>query len=123
MIRQLAEMVMDPFDDVRSLSASLLKASALGTGEFLYSDRLESYIMVAKNRMIRTGRANISDGYARLVELSYHFGSMQHELGTGIFFTPQAVLHDICEGLTLASLNLQMAVTTPQLHGQFSALR
>lgn len=116
-------MVMDPFDDVRSLSASLLKRSVLVNSEYLDSDHLGSYILLAKHRMIENGRANASDGYALLVELSYVIGHTQEDPRRAVFCTPQAALTDICDSLALASSNLQAAVAEPQLHGQFSALR
>ena len=123
MITQLAALALDAFDDVRD-SAAILLTCAAPLDDCLFDPANEtSLISIAKARMIATGRASISDGYARLMELSYHTTKMQSEQKFSQCHAAQILLKDIHQGLEAAQYNFIEAVKHPQLHGHFIALR
>ena len=142
----LLELVMDPFDDVRAMAASLLHNHYLvfvtkpttsgiagpGVSSCLYSDSAWEYstfqLVLQRSAALsrRTGRADYADGVGRLYHLRYLVCGKSEKLDDG-----RCERHSLFEGLIsdlemdiqMAHDNLQTAVASAPLHGHLIALR
>ena len=73
--RLLVEKVMDPFEDVRSIAANLLKQIPMGH-EIPYAHIFKR----ASGALSRTGRASDADGVSRFIEIIFHTSLVRGEV-------------------------------------------
>ena len=143
LMRLLLDLVIDPFDDVRSAAVSLLEEfpvamlgdklhcgqSDIDLGLHGKARNTDSHIRVALNRadnlMRRTGRADYADGFGRLYNILYSC-SPSAETDSG-YESRSSILEDLVTTLQLdvkiAQNNLQQAILSAPLHGNLIALR
>ena len=140
---------MDPFDDVRSIAATVLKCiptSILSTvkgstaeenhqtplvesinGTLPADERYFSLALRrAENMMYRTSRADYADGVGRLYDLTY--GCCIIDEGANVDIDGRtSILENLLLALEndirIAKKNLRVAVSTAPLHGRLIALR
>ncbi|MBE3046532.1 hypothetical protein IMZ48_29190 [Candidatus Bathyarchaeota archaeon] len=124
--RNLLDSLMDPFDDVRDMAATVLR--------LLFSDErykmilppngnrravLSDFLAKANEIANQTGRADHADGVARAYELLHRFsgdGDAQSDVLSGL-------LASLSDRISLAERNLGSAVLDAPTHGLFAALR
>ena len=140
---------MDPFDDVRHTSTTILKillakmlsvtsglrdngpcgSESYGNGFALsgaFNIHLEHVLLRAEAMMQHTGRADYADGVGRLYEILFESCS---SLIDPIFWYKgrrtilERLLSDLEEEINVAKENLLLAVSTAPLHGHLIALR
>ena len=142
----LLELVMNPFDDVRTMAASLLhehyatvmeKQTTSDIAELSVCSRgysgsswdysaLELMLQRSEALSRRTGRADYADGVGRLYHLRYLFCDKNEKLDD-----EPCERHLLLEGLIsglemdiqVAHDNLQTAIASAPLHGHLIALR
>ena len=127
----LFNLIMDPYDDVRSSGAALLKLfprSSLALALSGHSKVIESSQSLtdrADTMMCRSGRADDADGAGRLHELL--FDAAPSELKEGEprtrYVVLQDLLNDLEEDVLTAVGNLGLAVSASPIHGRLIALR
>lgn len=120
----LMDRVMDPFDDVRQLSATALKMC-----HRMLTAAEEQRFFVAATRaqsaMLQSGRIDHADGYARLYELRFFLESRKDD---GLDDTDSLKIvrdnvNSVRTGIALAQRSLSAAVDSHPLHGQLTSLR
>ena len=123
----LFDLVLDGYDDVRSLAAGLLRAfeqpatlPRSGGQEDMYQvDILERAEKLARE----TGRASVGDGLGRIHDLRFArcwpFNTKNEDCSTQLEHLLQSLEFDIKQ----AELNLAAAVAFAPLHARFIALR
>ncbi|KAK1971837.1 hypothetical protein LY78DRAFT_688694 [Colletotrichum sublineola] len=123
--RTLLDLIMDPFDDVRENSTSVLKSLFADkrfkclVGTQGVSHTLEEFLLRAEDIARRTARADHADGVARTNELLFRF---YHGRDAQIEHISKLV--DLLESkLTLAEGDLGNAVLEAPVHGYFASLR
>ncbi|KAL8686368.1 MAG: hypothetical protein Q9218_007155 [Villophora microphyllina] len=142
-LTSLLNLVMDPFDDIRELAASILHnlpssmwsglASKMrSTRPQMHYDSLENWLLQALGtflsstldratlRMQGTGRADHADGFGRLYDLilgSYRAWTDNDEL---VF---DGLMSRLEQCIETARANVQSAVRTASLHGYLIAAR
>ena len=127
--RLLLDLVLDPFDDIREASISVLqlclaalpdaeRASVLST--------LPRFISRAEATMLRTGRADQADGVARAYSLLFTVvnANVTEELeppssNPGVF---EGLRKQLTDTLDIARTNLSEAVNGRPVHGIYAAL-
>ena len=129
MIRLLLDLVMDPFEDVRSSATTVLKLvypdkpeieQPLGNNkEARLLEPLINFISRAKDASARTGRADYADGLAHSYELLYKL-SPSAETKIGLL---EALVDDLDEKVEVAELDLVQAVSQAPIHANFAALK
>ena len=144
LMRLLLDLVIDPFDDVRSAAASFLEEfpvamlahqincskSDIHLGLHETPQPPGSLTKVALNRaeklMRQTGRADYADGFGRLYNILYSCSTVSDE--QDVEYTSRVTL---LEGLVMslqldvkiAQNDLQQAIISAPLHGHLIALR
>lgn len=149
LFRSLLDLIMDPFDDVRSLAVTLLEMSSWsGSGFEIYhrnADRssnsfshslpkLVSFISRAEELMLLTGRADHADGVSRAYALL--FAKTNNELllpddGMSIadrwwctkFGICQHLITTLKRTLEIGERDLSLAVQRFPLHGTLASFR
>jgi hypothetical protein len=140
--RSLLDLVMDPFDDIRSLAALCLKMTLVDSGDLRsvryekisgnlqHSSYEDSFLERCETLMLHTGRADHADGVARAYELlSYIEGqtgetkSAPHDDALpGLSILQQLVLK--LEGIIKHALSDMIgAVNGHPMHGILASLR
>ena len=148
-VRLLFDLLVDPFDDVRSMAVLILKLGVLDSGspcqdskssvppsQFIDGDLIQptadaqfSLIEVlrrAQDMMLRTGRADHADGAGRIHDLLYlrtNDLDIPNDVWKSRLDTVENVLSDLKAGIRIAKENLRMAVIKAPLHGHLIALR
>jgi len=127
-LRLLLDLLMDPFEDVRSIAAVVLKLatpSVFELGSHLGHIRhrslglLMDFIERAKDVSKRTGRADYADGVARSYELLFSLLSSA-ETRIGLF---EDLVDDLELKVEIAEQDLTKAVLNAPIHGSFAALK
>lgn len=133
LIRVLLDLLLDPFDDVRDASVSVLDlcfASLSREGTQAALAMLRPFIARAEEAMLRTGRADQADGVARSYAL-YHLCSPKAVAsnrtaphgGQSRISILNHLNEQLKKTLDLASSNLAEAVNGRPVHGTFAAIR
>ena len=140
--RTLLDLLFNPFDDVRLISASILEN--LVSAEFCqrslvnkqtYSKRINSSLTSksivhnilgslprAEALFKKTGRADHADGLGRLLSLAFgarRFSSANYGQSSAY----KLIEYELEQGIDIAIDNLERAVDTSPLHGYLTALR
>ncbi|KAH8801530.1 HEAT repeat protein-like protein [Xylogone sp. PMI_703] len=122
-MRLLLDLLLDPFEDVRAESATILKFASPND----FSDakllkplaNLKEFIARAKTIFKKTGRADHADGLARGYEILYSFlNSTEDRLR--LF---EDILDDIEMKVSAGEKDLARGIKKGPIHGQFAALR
>lgn len=124
--RPLLDLLLDPFDDVRQMSFTILRVySGIKSqgGGTPFSDELKSTIRRAEGSMLASGRADHADGVAHLWSLLYHEGRSADS--STLVFSPPVVhlLENLEHILQAARSNLHTAIHQYPLHGVLTSLR
>lgn len=151
-VRLLLDLVMDPFDDIRSVASSLLKTvlwnmypwntefkmgftspfmdSSICHFEVMPRPTYNDYVLIAtrqaEDMMYLTGRADHADGVGRLYSLLH---DSCNNLGTPVawsdngWFIMNHVLSALENDIKIARKDIHIAVKTAPLHGKLIALR
>ncbi len=114
-VRILLDLLLDPFDDVRSLAATLLKMIP-ATYTYLW-EPMDRFLSRAQSMYQRSGRADHADGVARGFEIMYSLHKAD-----GLVVVEKLVL-GIEEKLAVASRSLTSAVSCAPIHGELAGLR
>jgi hypothetical protein len=144
-LRLLLDLLIDPFDDVRAMSASILQIAKLddfrqpsnisniashhssifeGTSlaeiiQWIPSSPLRDIIALAESYSTRTGRADYSDGLARALALQYRL--IPSDAKRIVFI--KMLIAELEARLNIAVRSLPLAVKDSPLHGIFASLR
>ncbi|KAF2675118.1 hypothetical protein BT63DRAFT_420345 [Microthyrium microscopicum] len=130
--RKLADLLMNPFEDIRSLSASLLEKVLLGHGQgFLdHHDELQSALGRAELKMLRSGRADHADGFARLSLILFKVPSTKTTTSapsTSLIDTKleciSQLVQSLDQALQTAGRNMGEAIAHQPLHGLLLTLK
>lgn len=129
LVRLLLDLVLDPFDDIREASISVLQLclAALPDAERgSILSMLPRFISRAEAMMLRTGRADQADGVARAYSLLFAVAntntttsSESSNSRSGVFVGLRKQLE---ETLEIARTNLSEAVNGRPVHGIYAAL-
>lgn len=128
-LRALSDLIMDPFDDVRQLSATVLerifsderyrRLSLLATGDTANpSEELAELLKRTKQLASRTARADHSDGVARACQLLYRFSKDEQQRVSLL----SRLITGVEDKLKVAEKDLGRAVLEAPLHGDFASL-
>ena len=133
--RLLLDLIMDPFDDVRSLASSILlfilggaqqrqvEMSTANAVNDLTAVKTSLIISRAEKAMRATCRADHADGLARLNLLTWQLAAATESW----YETQNALLEVLTSGLEVdlekAHSSLRFAVASAPLHGRIIALR
>jgi hypothetical protein len=129
--RVLLDLILDPFDDVRSSAVSVLQLCLLAQpldGQNVVLAEMRAYLERAATTQLRTGRADQADGVARAWSLL--FSLLGHHPGPNNptdFTSGLAVYLYLTQALqstiTYAHQDLAAAVNARPVHGYFAAIR
>ena len=128
--RLLLDLLMDPFDDVRQTSATIL---SLYSTSYNYEDRciaskeLSQTISRAEDMMLATGRADQADGVAHMYALLYQACGDSQTVSGSRFSSRQILLMHLVKSLErmldVAETDLISAVKKYPMHGILASIR
>ena len=128
--RQLLDLLMDPFDDVRQTSASILSISVVTEDwaeQQLINNELSQALDRAERTMLATGRADHADGVAHLYALIFRYSEDSGETPEPGNNLRRAVLNQLVDRLEqmldIAQQSLTTAVNKYPIHGLLTSLR
>ncbi|KAF2657203.1 hypothetical protein K491DRAFT_756956 [Lophiostoma macrostomum CBS 122681] len=134
LMRSLLDLVLDPFDDIRTASADILEIclDSLPVQEQVPAlVALPQFIRRAEGLMVRTGRADQADGVARAYALQ--FSQCNDNLPFALETHPEqcwtkvavvsGLIEQLEETIGVAQRDLSAAVNGRPVHGIFAALR
>lgn len=132
-LRLLLDLVLDPFDDIREASVTLLKICLESLPEEerrTEISRFPRFIKRAETAMLRTGRADQADGVARAYGLLFSL-YRDDALETNSSETQEPTRGEVAlrlsdqleETIEVARTNLSEAVDGRPVHGTFAAIR
>lgn len=120
-LRLLLDLLMDPFEDVRSGATAILKLAS--PKDFNHgsssNDLLRSFSSRAEHCSKMTGRADYADGVARSYDILYSF----QDCAKGRLEVLKMLVDEIESKIVIAESNLGQAVLEAPVHGQFAGLR
>ncbi|KAK9452359.1 putative death-receptor fusion protein-domain-containing protein [Limtongia smithiae] len=115
-IRLLADGLMNNYEDIREMSASLLKMAPVE------AVRAAPEVYAHKGIESITGlRGRDGDGGARIIEFAYHLYTQSGDSQEDVFL--EAFLDKLESAIARGRENLMVAVKAYPLHGYFAALR
>ena len=127
--RLLLDLVLDPFDDIREASISVLQLclAALPEAERqTVLSTLPRFITRAEAMMLRTGRADQADGVARAYSLLFTVADANVNKALKVPTSRSEVFDglrkQLAETLLVARTNLSEAVNGRPVHGIYAAL-
>ncbi|KAK7510564.1 putative death-receptor fusion protein-domain-containing protein [Phyllosticta citriasiana] len=132
LVRQLFDLIMDPFDDVRHASASILK---LGSPAQAQADQAcAQFLLNGEHMMLKSGRADHADGVARVYDLL--FERRKEAIVSGCeaskslpewMYSKHGIIKHLIfrldQTISAAKQNMSTAVNAYPMHGTLSALR
>jgi hypothetical protein len=134
LVRLLLDLVLDPFDDIRGASISILELCLDSIPKEIKIDALREIPKVIKRAeamMLQTGRADHADGVARAYSLL--FNQCNADLPDLLLAEPQGLWSkasilayltcQLEQTIELAQKDLSLAVNGRPVHGTFAALR
>lgn len=146
LLRPLFDLLMDPFDDVRSMAASVVliilenvwephfrslegEAVQVPLPAAISRDKgddcldLSDLLNRVRYTLRTTGRADHADGFARLYCVIWQFGTRNLDWHVYKTFVIDSLLSDLERDIKVALSDLHLAVGTRPLHGHLIALR
>lgn len=133
--RLLADLTMNAYEDIRGLSASLLKNLVVESGTISYmaqkhriTEAYQSAILLGERSMLSSGRADHADGYGLLfalpLPLTSDVSDQSGPMTSVVKLSKIVVLLDKLENaLAVARKNIDLAISTQPLHGTLLALK
>jgi hypothetical protein len=129
--RTLKDFVMNPFEDVRGLASSLLASGfqKIPQRRDSKASGILSLIERAEFKMLRSGRADHADGFARLhaILLSVTLKQEYFESDENWWASPVCIVRHILwkleEAIDLAKNKLSLAIDHYPMHGLLRSLR
>ena len=122
----MVDLIVDPFDDVRSSAASFLRCfpkqvfTDLWNSTTLRSGNGQSILARVESLMQLTGRADFGDGYGRLSQVyldrTVHEAPVQQA-------TVLSLLDNLERDVQVATTDLARAVAQAPVHGRLIAFR
>ncbi|KAF2624779.1 HEAT repeat protein-like protein [Macroventuria anomochaeta] len=129
LMRLLLDLVLDPFDDIREASISVLQLCLAALPDVERSavlSTLPRFIARAEGMMVRTGRADQADGVARAYSLLFTVANANVtetlELPSSKSEVFNGLRRQLTETLQVAHANLSQAVNGRPVHGIYAAL-
>lgn len=127
--RALLDLTLDPFDDIRDLSAKAIVklfsddryrhfGPSRSVGEDQKSLELSKHLHRANERAKRTARVDHSDGAARTVQAMYTLASSEHERTKLL----TSLTEEVERRVAMAQADLGQAVLEAPLHGTLSSI-
>ena len=146
LLRPLFDLLMDPFDDVRSMAASVVLIVLENVGEphfrSLKGEAVQAPLSVAisgdkgddclnlsdllnrvRSTLRTTSRADHADGVARLYCVIWQLGTKSLDWHVNKTFVMDNLFSDLEGDIDVALSDLHLAVGTRPLHGHLIALR
>jgi hypothetical protein len=128
--RVLLDLILDPFDDIREASVSVLQlclAALPGDQREAVLSTLPQFVSRAEATMLRTGRADHADGVARAHSLMYSLANEAPSEFIDSVLPPKFELFkrlrkQLKDMLSIAHNNLSEAINGRPIHGTFAAL-
>lgn len=127
--RLLLDLVLDPFDDIREASISVLQLCLAALPEAEKTSVLSSlpqFVSRAEAMMLRTGRADQADGVARAYSLMFTVADANigasSELPSSKAEVFDGLRKQLADTLDVARTNLSEAVNGRPVHGIYAAL-
>ncbi|KIW02506.1 uncharacterized protein PV09_06306 [Verruconis gallopava] len=124
--RLLQDLLMDPFEDVRSFASSLLAMQAC-IPQLAFGAMQSRLLRRAEQLMLSTGRADHADGVSRanalIFEAATHADCTSDELVGSKEAHMAGLLERLEERITLAQNDLKLAVGKFPLHGVLASIR
>ncbi|KAF1831253.1 hypothetical protein BDW02DRAFT_505741 [Decorospora gaudefroyi] len=131
LIRMLLDLILDPFDDIRDVSVSVLQLCLIALPQ-AEKERAMSmiprFLARAETTMLRTGRADQADGVARAYGMLFALTNSEWVESTNTQFSSKLGLFEhlktqLQDTLDVAHSDLSRAVDGRPVHGTFAALR
>jgi hypothetical protein len=142
-IRVLYDLVMNPFEDVRTFSAALLEMMPLAVQNSLrehgsltapaeHASTILKFLSKAEGQMLKSGRADHADGVSRTYALLFESASAsrldwqsegKEEWWTSKIGIASHLVDQLDNAISTAKDNLQLAVTRFPMHGILASLR
>lgn len=122
-IRLILDLLMDPFEDVRSGATSILKLASVNNFRSSKSqtstdfDVLLEFIDRAEGFAKRTGRADFADGVARSYQILYGFSDVKGRLSL-----VEGLVVGLEKKVVMAQSDLGEAVLVAPIHSDFSTI-
>ena len=127
--RLLLDLVLDPFDDIREASISVLQLCLTAlpdTERTTVLSTLPRFVSRAETMMLRTGRADQADGVARAYSLLFTVADAKVteslELPSSKSVVFDGLRRQLRDTLDIARSNLSEAVNRQPVHGIYAAL-
>ncbi|KAF2996069.1 hypothetical protein E8E13_004007 [Curvularia kusanoi] len=127
--RLLLDLVLDPFDDIREASISVLQlclAALPDTERTAVLSTLPQFVSRSEAMMLRTGRADQADGVARAYSLLFTVADAKVTESLDLPSSKSAVFdglrRQLADTLNIARTNLSEAVNGRPVHGIYAAL-
>ncbi|KAK8237864.1 putative death-receptor fusion protein-domain-containing protein [Phyllosticta capitalensis] len=127
-IRQLFDLIMDPFDDVRHASASILKLGASIKSQVVHG--CAQFLLNGEKMMLQSGRADHADGVARVYDLLFERRKEPMENNHGLPEWMQSqrgiiehLISRLDQTIAAARTDMSTAVNEYPMHGTLSAMR
>ncbi|WPH02770.1 Hypothetical protein R9X50_00563800 [Acrodontium crateriforme] len=117
--RLLLDLLIDPFDDVRQLAASILKLPLITTEDAKSTQNMHDVQQAldrAESAMLATGRADHADGVANLYSLLHH----QSEVKNSVI---DRLIEKLDKMLEIGRTDITQAVERYPAHGLLTSLR
>jgi hypothetical protein len=128
--RQLLDLLMDPFDDVREISGAILSIYAASYQSSERSNACKELMDVvdrAERTMLATGRADHADGVAHLYRMLFLLSDKSPAISGSGRCTQQPVIVHLVESLKrmldAAERSLAVAANKYPLHGLLTSIR
>ena len=120
LIRSLLDLVMDPFDDVRTSATQCLQSVLVSPRDGIV---LLRNLERARSLMRATGRADHADGFARACQTVYGLHLSHPDGHSGNPVSINQLVSFLRADVEVARSDLRLAVRTMPLHGHLIALR
>ena len=120
LIRSLLDLVMDPFDDVRTSASQCLQSVLQSPRDGIV---LLRNLERARSLMRATGRADHADGFSRVCQIVYGLQLLHPEGLSGNAVSTNQLVSFLRADVEVARSDLHLAVRTAPLHGHLIALR
>lgn len=129
--RQIEDSVMNPFDDIRGLAATMLQFSLENhpSGSSETTVQLLGLIEIAERKMLQGGRADQADGLSRLYSILFQlapFGTdsfVESKWWSNQYSIADHLVTQLEQAISQARENIAIAIVQFPMHGILSTLR
>jgi hypothetical protein len=129
--RLLGDLILDPFEDVRSMAASLLQASFESGSIERRAVPAVIYALLerAESKMLLSGRADHADGLGRMYEIIFYFATFElsygneHDWKRSKLGIVSFLVDKLERSIEVAKQNISLAIAQFSMHGVLLSLR